>query len=33
MGANLLHVPMTCDKPSTDHFVTWRLHCTSTFAK
>jgi len=31
MGANLLHVLMTCDKRSSEHFVTWRLHCTATF--
>jgi len=28
MGANFLHVLLTCDRRSTDHFVTWRLHCT-----
>jgi len=24
-GANLILVVMTCDKRSTDYFVTWRL--------
>ena len=31
MGANLSHVLTTYDKRSTDHYVTWHLHCTSTF--
>jgi len=33
MGANFVQVLTTCDKRSTDHSLTYRIHCTLTFMK